>query len=91
MPTVHTITVRVTSHIDLANALMYFVTDTPVMLNVAIEKIPNMQNKSNGILENACLKYADGSSKNANPSYPTTHADAPKLQGTKLIMAITTA
>ncbi len=53
MPTVHTITVRVTSHIDLANALMYFVTDTPVMLKVAIEKMPNIQNKSNGIFENA--------------------------------------
>lgn len=91
MPTVHTITVRVTSQMDLANALMYFVTDTPVMLNVAIENIPNMQNKSNGILENAWLKYADGSSKNANPSYATTHADAPKVQGTKLIIAITTA
>ena len=57
MPTVHTITVRVTSHMDLANAFMYFVTDTPVMLNVAIENTPNMQNINKGILENACLKY----------------------------------
>lgn len=46
MPMAQTSTVRVTSPIDLAKALMYLVTVTPQMLNVAIEKIPKMTKKS---------------------------------------------
>lgn len=42
IPIAHTITVRVTSPIDLANALMYLVTVTPQILKVAIEKIPKI-------------------------------------------------
>ncbi len=40
IPIAQTIMVRVTSPIDLAKALIYFVTVTPHILNVAIEKIP---------------------------------------------------
>lgn len=63
MPTIHTIIVRVTSQIDLARALIYFVTVTPVMLNVAIDKIPRRQKNSNAPLLNAYLKYARGCSR----------------------------
>jgi hypothetical protein len=43
----------VTSPIDLARALIYLVTVTPVMLNVAIEKIPKIQKINKPGLENA--------------------------------------
>lgn len=39
-------TVLVTSQIERAKALMYLVTETPVMLNVAIEKIPRIIKES---------------------------------------------
>lgn len=45
IPIAQTKTVRVTSHIDLVNALMYFVTVTPLTLKVAIEKIPKITKK----------------------------------------------
>lgn len=47
IPIAHTITVRVTSPIDLAKALIYLVTVTPQILKVAIEKIPRITKKSN--------------------------------------------
>lgn len=47
IPIAQTITVRVTSPIDRAKALMYFVTVTPQMLKVAIEKIPNITKNNN--------------------------------------------
>lgn len=56
MPMPHTKIVLVTSPIDRANAFMYFVTVTPAMLNVAIEKIPKMQKKSRAPFENASEK-----------------------------------
>jgi hypothetical protein len=47
IPTIQTKIVLVTSPIDLASAFMYFVTVTPVTLNVAIENIPRItKNKS---------------------------------------------
>ena len=50
MPTTHTRIVRVTSPIDRASALMYFVTVTPEILKVAIENMPSMQKISKGQL-----------------------------------------
>ncbi len=44
IPIIQTNTVLVTSPIDLAKALIYFVTVTPQILNVAIEKIPKKKN-----------------------------------------------
>lgn len=52
--------VLVTSPIDLANALMYLVTVTPVILKVAMEKIPRMQKNSREPLEKASWKYIYG-------------------------------
>lgn len=83
MPTIHTITVRVTSQIDLAKALMYFVTVTPVTLKVAIEKIPKMQNNSKKPFAPAWLKYMPGFSKKGIPAEFMTQASTPKEQGTK--------
>ena len=40
-----------------ANALIYLVTVTPVILNVAIEKIPRIQKNNSDPLENAYEKY----------------------------------
>ena len=42
MPNIQIITVLATSVIDLANALTYFVTVTPQILNVKIEKTPKI-------------------------------------------------
>ena len=52
--------VLVTSPIDLAKALMYLVTVTPVILNVAMENIPRMQKKRREPLEKASVKYVLG-------------------------------
>lgn len=60
MPIAHTITVRVTSPIDLAKALMYFVTVTPQMLNVAIEKIPKITKNNKPPLAPISAKYLSG-------------------------------
>ena len=76
--------VLVTSPIDLAKALIYFVTVTPVMLNVAIEKTPRMQKISNGPLENAYEKYWIGLYKYGNPSGLKTQASIPNEQGMKV-------
>lgn len=57
IPTPQTKIVLVTSPIDLASAFMYLVTVTPVMLNVAIENMPNMQKKSSNPFEPASVKY----------------------------------
>jgi hypothetical protein len=48
--------VLVTSHIDLARELIYFVTVTPVTLKVAIENTPKTQNKRRKPFYPACLK-----------------------------------
>ena len=53
MPIPHTNTVLVTSPIDLAKALIYLVTVTPVMLNVAIENIPKIQKNRRAPFEKA--------------------------------------
>ena len=53
-------TVLVTSAKDLANELMYLVTDTPQRLNKAIEKIPNMINTIRDQFCPAYLKYCYG-------------------------------
>lgn len=47
IPIAQTKTVRVTSPIDLAKALIYFVTVTPQILKVAIEKIPKITKNNN--------------------------------------------
>jgi hypothetical protein len=47
IPTAQTITVRVTSAIERAKALIYFVTVTPQILNVAMENIPNITKNNN--------------------------------------------
>ncbi len=52
MPIAQTNTVLVTSPIDLAKAFIYFVTVTPQILKVAIEKIPKMTKKRSAPLEN---------------------------------------
>lgn len=52
--------VLVTSAIDLARALIFLVTVTPAMLNVAIEKIPKMQKNNNAPLLNSSEKYSNG-------------------------------
>lgn len=56
-PTPQTKIVLVTSPIERAKALMYLVTVTPVMLKVAIEKIPKKQKNKRDPLENAYEKY----------------------------------
>ena len=56
-PTPQTKIVLVTSPIERANALIYLVTVTPVILNVAIEKIPRIQKNNSDPLENAYDKY----------------------------------
>lgn len=67
MPIAHTITVRVTSPIDLANAFMYFVTVTPQMLKVAIEKIPKITKNNNPPFAPISAKYLSGLSKYGIP------------------------
>ena len=62
-PMPHTRMVLVTSPIDLASALMYLVTVTPVMLKVAMENIPKMQKNKSEPLENASWKYISGLSR----------------------------
>lgn len=54
--TPHTKIVLVTSEMDLAKAFICLVTVTPAILNVAIEKIPKIQKKSNPPFENASEK-----------------------------------
>jgi hypothetical protein len=56
IPIIHTRTVLVTSPIDLANALIYLVTDTPAMLNVAIEKIPKITKNKRAPFEKIAAK-----------------------------------
>lgn len=68
IPIAQTKTVRVTSPIERAKALMYFVTVTPQMLNVAIEKIPKITKKSNAPLAPISAKYLSGLSKYGIPS-----------------------
>ena len=63
IPMAQTSTVRVTSPIDLASALMYLVTVTPQMLKVAIEKIPRMTKNSSPPLEAIYEKYISGLSR----------------------------
>lgn len=56
IPIPQTKTVRVTSQIERVNALMYFVTVTPLTLNVAIEKIPKITKKNKAPLLKICEK-----------------------------------
>lgn len=74
IPIAQTKTVRVTSPIERAKALMYLVTVTPQMLNVAIEKIPKMTKKSKDPLAPISAKYLSGLSKNGIPSKLKTQA-----------------
>lgn len=84
IPIAQTKTVRVTSPIERAKALMYLVTVTPHMLNVAIEKIPKMTKKSKAPLAPISAKYLSGLSKNGIPSKLKTQASTPKVHGTKV-------
>jgi hypothetical protein len=65
---------------------MYLVTVTPVILNVAIESIPKKQKANNVILLNAYKKYCIGCSRKGKLYELKTHAEAPNVQGTKLII-----
>ena len=56
IPMPQTKTVRVTSQIERVNALIYFVTVTPLTLKVAIEKIPKITKKNKAPLLNICEK-----------------------------------
>lgn len=68
IPIPQTKTVRVTSQIERVNALMYFVTVTPLTLNVAIEKIPKITKKSKAPLLKIYEKKTYGLSKYGIPS-----------------------
>jgi len=81
IPTIHTMTVLVTSQIDLASALIYLVTVTPVTLKVAIEKTPKMTKKRRSPFSPIYVKYAKGFSMNGIPALSITQASTPKLQG----------
>lgn len=78
--------VLVTSAIDRARALIFLVTVTPAILNVAIEKIPKVQKNNNAPSLNAAEKYSNGLSKNGNPWWLNTQASTPNRQGIKLMM-----
>lgn len=67
IPIAQTRTVRVTSPIDLAKALMYLVTVTPQMLNVAIEKIPKITKNKRPPLAPISAKYLSGLSRKGMP------------------------
>ena len=67
IPIAQTITVRVTSPIERAKAFMYFVTVTPQMLNVAIEKIPKITKNKRAPLAPISAKYLSGLYKNGIP------------------------
>jgi hypothetical protein len=60
MPIIQITMVLTTSARERASALMCFVTVTPKMLKLAIEKIPRMQNVSSHPLWNAYEKYCPG-------------------------------
>lgn len=62
MPIDQTRIVLVTSPIDLAKAFMYFVTDTPAMLKVAIENIPKITKNKRDPFEKIAAKYDSGRS-----------------------------
>lgn len=76
--------VLVTSPMERANAFMCLVTVTPVMLNVAMEKIPKMQKIKSGPFEKASAKYCPGRSMNGKPESVKTHASTPKVHGMKV-------
>ena len=84
MPIIHTRTVRVTSPIERAKALMYLVTVTPVMLKVAIENTPKMTKNSKAPFAPTYAKYRSGRSKKAIPLESRTHAETPNVHGTKV-------
>lgn len=67
IPTAQTRTVRVTSPIDLAKALMYLVTVTPQMLNVAMEKTPRITKNKRLPLAAISAKYLSGLSMKGIP------------------------
>lgn len=67
IPIAQTKTVRVTSPIDLANALIYFVTVTPQMLKVAIEKIPKITKNNKAPFAPISAKYLSGLSRKGIP------------------------
>lgn len=86
IPIAQTMTVRVTSPIDRAKALMYFVTVTPQMLKVAIEKIPKMTKNSKAPLAPIQAKYLSGLSRKGIPPQLKTQASTPKLHGMKVMI-----
>ena len=86
MPTAQTMTVRVTSPIDLAKAFMYLVTVTPQMLKVAIEKIPKMTKNRSPPFAPISAKYCSGLYKNGIPLALMTQASIPKLHGIKVMI-----
>ena len=67
IPMAQTKTVRVTSPIDLAKALIYLVTVTPQMLKVAIEKIPKMTKNNKAPFAPISAKYLSGLSRKGIP------------------------
>lgn len=69
---------------------MCFVTVTPVILNVAIEKIPNIQKKRSPPFEKAYEKYSNGFYKNGIPSWLITQASEPNVHGMNVIIGSNT-
>lgn len=67
IPIAQTRTVRVTSPMDLARALMYLVTVTPQMLKVAIEKTPRITKNKRLPLAAISAKYLSGLSRKGMP------------------------
>ena len=67
IPMAQTKTVRVTSPIDLAKALIYLVTVTPQMLKVAIEKIPKITKNNSAPFAPISAKYLSGLSRKGIP------------------------
>ena len=57
------------------------VTVTPVTLNVAMEKTPKIQKKSNEPDEPAYLKYVKGLYKKGSDLLSNTQAACPKVHG----------
>lgn len=57
---IHTNTILLTSHIDLDNEFIFFVTVKPIILNIEIEKIPIKPNIIKIALSNTASKYFYG-------------------------------
>lgn len=88
MPIIQTRIVRVTSQIERAKALIYFVTVTAVTLKVAIVNTPKIQKNNSAPLDPKALKYVSGLSMKGMPAELKTQVSTPKLHGTKVMMII---